>query len=60
HKWRGAGMLEASKAAPRGSKFGVTATSDQDKQDIWYMKYGYAHKRSAQFEEKWAKIGFNP
>ena len=56
HKWRGPAMLEASKAAPRSSKFGQTAKTDADKQDIWYMKYGYAHKRSAQFEEKWARI----
>jgi len=60
HKWRGEGMLEASKAAPRGSKFGVTAKSDADKQDIWFMKYGYTHKRQAQFEEKWRNIGFKP
>ena len=60
HKWRGPAMLEASKAAPRSSKFGQTAKTDADKQDIWYMKYGYAHKRSAQFEEKWARIGFRP
>ena len=60
HKWKGEGMLEASKAAPRSSKFGITAKTDQDKQDIWFMKYGYTHRRQAEFEEKWRNIGFRP
>ena len=59
HKWRGPAMLEASKAAPRSSKFGQTAKQMQTSKTFG-MKYGYAHKRSAQFEEKWARIGFRP
>lgn len=60
HKWRGEAMLNASPAAPRGSKFGATAKTDADKQDIWYMKYGYTHKNQAQWEDRWTNIGFRP
>jgi len=60
HKWRGKAMLDASPAAPRGSKFGAVAKTDADKQDIWYMKYGYTHKRQAQSENLWREVGFRP
>ena len=53
-------MLDASPAAPRGSKFGAVAKTDADKQDIWYMKYGYTHKRQAQSENLWREVGFRP
>ncbi len=60
HKWLGKAMLDASPAAPRGSKFGAVAKTPMDKQDIWYMKYGYTHKRQAQHESRWQEIGFRP
>ncbi|MCS1407450.1 MAG: hypothetical protein M2R45_00608 [Verrucomicrobia subdivision 3 bacterium] len=60
HKWKGKAMLDASPADPRGEKFGAVAKSDLDKQDIWYMKYGYTHKNQAQDEHLWKEISFSP
>ncbi len=58
-KWLGSAMLVASDV--RGAaKFGATAKTAQDKQDIWYMKWGYTHKRQADFDKLWANVPFSP
>ncbi|MSU64475.1 MAG: prepilin-type N-terminal cleavage/methylation domain-containing protein [Pedosphaera sp.] len=59
HKWLGENMLKASDVK-FASKFGTTAKTPQDKQDIWYMKYGYTHKKQADFEKLWATVPFRP
>ena len=58
HKWRGPAILEGKNSA-KELKFGQTAKTDANR-NTFGIKYGYAHKRSAQFEEKWARIGFRP
>jgi prepilin-type N-terminal cleavage/methylation domain-containing protein/prepilin-type processing-associated H-X9-DG protein len=60
HRWRGEAMLTASDVKPGVSKFGATARSPEDKQDIWYMKWGYTHKNqnSPQFQKLWEGIPF--
>jgi prepilin-type N-terminal cleavage/methylation domain-containing protein/prepilin-type processing-associated H-X9-DG protein len=60
HRWLGEAMLKASDVKPGVSKFGATARTPQDKQDIWYMKWGYTHRRQAEFESKWVNIPFRP
>ncbi|MBI2926376.1 MAG: prepilin-type N-terminal cleavage/methylation domain-containing protein [Verrucomicrobia bacterium] len=60
HRWLGRTILLASEVKPGIAKFGATASTPQDKQDIWYMKYGYTHNKQAEFEKKWATIGFRP
>ncbi|MBM3821820.1 MAG: prepilin-type N-terminal cleavage/methylation domain-containing protein [Verrucomicrobia bacterium] len=58
-RWLGPAMLKASDV--KGAlKFGATASTALDKQDIWYMKYGYTHKRQAQFESQWTTVPFRP
>jgi prepilin-type N-terminal cleavage/methylation domain-containing protein/prepilin-type processing-associated H-X9-DG protein len=57
-KWMGEAMLKASEVKPGQPKFGATARSPQDKQDIWYMKWGYTHKRMASAESQWQSIPF--
>lgn len=59
HKWYGTAMLSASDVVG-AAKFGTTAKTALDKQDIWYMKWGYTHKRQAEFEKLWADIPFRP
>lgn len=59
HRWLGPAMLKASDV--KGAlKFGAMATTPLDKQDIWYMKYGYTHKKQLDFEKLWATVGFRP
>lgn len=58
-KWQGEAMLKASDVKG-AQKFGVTARTAQDKQDIWFMKYGYTHRRQAEFEPQWANVPFRP
>lgn len=60
HKWIGEAMLKASDIKPGVSKFGATARTAEDKQDIWYMKWGYSHKNqnSPQFQKLWDGIPF--
>ena len=60
HKWLGDAMLKASDVKPGVAKFGATAKTPRDKQDIWYMKYGYTHKRMAEFDKVWESIPFHP
>lgn len=57
-RWRGEAMLRASDVKPGTQKFGATAKSPEDKQDIWYMKWGYTHKRQAEFEKLWDSVPF--
>jgi prepilin-type N-terminal cleavage/methylation domain-containing protein/prepilin-type processing-associated H-X9-DG protein len=57
-RWLGEAMLRASDVRPGVAKFGATARTPQDKQDIWYMKWGYTHKRMADFEKLWVNIPF--
>ncbi len=59
HRWLGPAMISSSDIG-RASKFGATAKTPQDKQDIWYMKYGYTHKRQIEFESQWVGIPFIP
>ena len=60
HRWQGEAMLKASDVKPGVSKFGATARSAEDKQDIWYMKWGYTHKNqnSPQFQKLWEGVPF--
>ena len=60
HKWLGDTVLRASEVTPGVAKFGQTAKSPADKQDVWYMKYGYTHNKQAEFEKKWEGIPFRP
>ncbi|MBM3837983.1 MAG: prepilin-type N-terminal cleavage/methylation domain-containing protein [Verrucomicrobia bacterium] len=60
HRWLGEAMLKASDVKPGVSKFGATARTPADKQDIWYMKYGYTHRRQAEFEKLWEGVPFRP
>ena len=60
HKWLGDAMLKASDVKPGVAKFGATAKTPRDKQDIWYMKYGYTHKRMAEFDKVWESVPFHP
>jgi hypothetical protein len=59
HKWVGDAIIKASdpKAA---AKFGTTAKTPQDKHNVLYMKYGYTHKKMADWEALWAKADFHP
>lgn len=59
-KWHGDAMLKASQVKPGTAKFGATARTGADKTDIWYMKWGYTHRRMAEFEKQWEGIGFRP
>lgn len=59
-RWLGETILKASEVKPGVAKFGAVAKSPQDKQDIWYMKYNYAHNRTIEFEKKWEGIPFRP
>ncbi len=62
HRWLGDAMLTASQVKPGISKFGATAKSPSDKQDIWYMKRGYTFKNqgSPAYEKLWENIPFRP
>jgi len=60
HKWLGETVLRASEVTPGVAKFGQTAKSPADKQDVWYMKYGYTHNKQGEFEKKWEGIPFRP
>ena len=60
HRWLGDAMLKASDVKPGVAKFGATAKTATDKQDIWYMKYGYTHRKQAEFEKLWEGVPFHP
>jgi prepilin-type N-terminal cleavage/methylation domain-containing protein/prepilin-type processing-associated H-X9-DG protein len=60
HKWFGDAMLKASEVKPGNPKFGATARTPADKQDIWYMKRGYTHKKQAEFEKLWENVPYRP
>jgi prepilin-type processing-associated H-X9-DG protein len=60
HRWLGETMLKASDVKPGITKFGTTAKTAADKQDIWYMKYGYAYNKQAEDEKLWVNIPFRP
>jgi len=57
HRWLGETMLKASDVKG-AQKFFMTAKSPLDKQDIWYMKWGYTHKKQGELEKLWAGIPF--
>ncbi|MBI4661388.1 MAG: prepilin-type N-terminal cleavage/methylation domain-containing protein [Verrucomicrobia bacterium] len=61
HRWLGEAMLKASDVKG-AQKFGATAKTPSDKQDIWYMKYGYTFKNqnSPAYQKLWEGIPFRP
>jgi prepilin-type N-terminal cleavage/methylation domain-containing protein/prepilin-type processing-associated H-X9-DG protein len=59
-KWHGEAMLKASQVKPGNPKFGAMARTPADKQDIWFMKWGYTHKKQVEFESLWKDVPFRP
>jgi prepilin-type N-terminal cleavage/methylation domain-containing protein/prepilin-type processing-associated H-X9-DG protein len=57
-KWLGEAVLKSA-GVRVPSKFGATAKSDKDKQDIWFMKWGYAYKGQADGDKQWGGVPFS-